>query len=61
MWLAVLLVCTTPSALSCQVVAKPEPFYVEEACKQETIIITDDLISKGMYAVPTCVKIGTNL
>ena len=61
MWIAVLLMCTTPSALSCQVIAKPEPFYVEEACKEETIIITNDLVSRGIYAVPTCVKIGTDL
>ena len=61
MWIAVLLMCTNPSALSCQVIAKPEPFYVERACKEETIIITNDLVAKGIYAVPTCVKIGTNL
>ena len=53
--------CMNPSALSCQVVAKPEPFYTEEACKEETIIVTNDLVTKGVYAVPTCVKIGTNL
>ena len=61
MLVAVLLMCTTPSALSCQIVAKPEPFYTEEACKQETIVVTNDLVAKGMYAMPTCVKIGTNL
>jgi hypothetical protein len=61
MWVAVLLMCTTPSALSCQIVAKPEPFYTEEACKQETIIVTNDLIAKGIYAVPICVEIGTNI
>jgi len=61
MWMAVLLMCINPSALSCQVVAKPEPFYTEEACKEETIVITNDLVAKGVYAVPTCVKIGTDI
>ena len=37
MWMAVLLMCTNPSALSCQVVAKPEPFYVEEPVKKKLL------------------------
>ena len=61
MWLGVLLMCTTPSALSCQIIAKPEPFYTEEACKQEILMLTNDLIEKGVYAVPTCIEVGTNI
>ena len=33
----------------------------KENKEEETIIITNDLVAKGIYAVPTCVKIGTNL
>jgi len=61
MWLGILLVCFTPHALSCQVIAKAsEPFYSEEACLKEAEKIAEMTIAQGAYAVPHCVEIGTN-
>ncbi len=53
--------CLNPSALSCQVIAKPEPFYSEQDCKNSSNKIANDLRAKGVYAVPACVKIGTSI
>ena len=35
MWVGILLVCFDPMALSCKIIAKPEPFYSEEACLKQ--------------------------
>ena len=61
MWLGVLLMCLNPSALSCQVIAKSEPFYSEQECKISSDKLANDLRAKGVYAVPACVKIGTSI
>ena len=61
MWVGVLLMCLNPSALSCQVIAKPEPFYSEQECKISSDKLVNDLRAKGVYAVPACVKIGTSI
>lgn len=61
MWLGVLLMCLNPSALSCQIIAKTEPFYSEQDCKNSSNKIANDLKAKGVYAVPACVKIGTSI
>lgn len=52
--------CMSPSALSCQVIAKPEAFYTEQSCLEEAAAFADDLRNQGVYAVPACVKIGTS-
>ena len=58
MWVAVLLTCYDPSALSCQVIAKPEAFYSEQSCLEEAEGVATNLIQKGVYAVPACIEIG---
>ena len=59
MWLGVVLICFTPHALSCQVVAKgAEPFYSEQACLEESAYLAETMIAQGVYAVPNCVEIG---
>ena len=60
MWVGIMLMCMSPSALSCQVIAKPEAFYTEQSCLEEAAAFADDLRSQGVYAVPACVKIGTS-
>ena len=41
MWIAFMLLCTGPSALSCEVMAKTEAtFPTEEACAQEALLVT---------------------
>jgi len=40
MWIAFMLLCTGPSALSCEVMAKTEAtFPTEQACDQEELIV----------------------
>jgi len=61
MWLGVLLMCLNPSALSCQIIAKTEPFYSEQDCNNESAKLANDLKAKGVYAVPSCIKVGTSI
>lgn len=57
MWIGILLVCFDPMALSCKVIAKPEPFYSEEACLKEAEQITNTIRQGGAYATPHCHKV----
>ena len=58
MWVAVMLLCSDPSALSCQVIAKPEAFYSEKSCIEEASTVASGFLSKGIYAIPACFEIG---
>lgn len=55
-----MLVCLDPSALSCQVIAKPEAFYSEQSCLEEAEAVAVSMLQKGMYAVPACFEVGTS-
>jgi len=64
MWVAFLLLCTTPAAMSCEVMAKTEStFPTEEACAQEAIIVARYFQSRGYLAIPDCqqIKMGVSL
>ena len=64
MWVAFMLLCSTPAALSCEVMAKTEStFSTEEACAQEAIIVARYFQQKGYLAIPQCkeIKIGVSL
>jgi len=53
-----MLLCSSPAALSCQVMAKTEAaFQTEEACASEAIIVAKYFQQQGYLAVPKCVKI----
>ena len=58
MWVGIMLVCLDPSVLSCQVIAKSEPFYTEEACLKEAEQLAKTILLEGAYAVPYCHKVG---
>jgi hypothetical protein len=58
MWVAVMLTCLDPSALSCQVIAKPEAFYSEQSCLEEAEAVAIGFLQKGVYAIPACFEIG---
>jgi hypothetical protein len=58
MWVAIMLTCLDPSALSCQVIAKPEAFYSEQSCLEEAEAVAIGFLQKGVYAVPACFEIG---
>ena len=58
MWVAIMLLCSTPAAMSCEVMAKTESaFPTEQACAQEALLVARYFQSKGYLAVPECVKI----
>lgn len=57
MWVGILLVCFDPMALSCKIIAKPEPFYTEEACLKEAEQIAINTRAMGAYATPHCHKV----
>ncbi len=64
MWIAFMLLCTGPSALSCEVMAKTEAtFPTEEACAQEALVVTRYFQQQGYLAVPQCIhiKMGVSL
>ena len=64
MWIAFRLLCTGPSALSCEVMAKTEAtFITEEACAKEALIVTRYFQEQGYLAVPQCIniKMGVSL
>ena len=64
MWIAFMLLCTGPSALSCEVMAKTEAtFPAEEACAQEALVVTRYFQQQGYLAVPQCIhiKMGVSL
>lgn len=58
MWVGIMLICLDPSALSCKVIAKPEPFYSEQACLEEAKQLANTLRQGGAYAVPYCHKLN---
>lgn len=57
MWIGILLVCFDPMALSCKIIAKPEPFYSEQACLEEAGQIADTIRQGGSYVTPHCHKV----
>ncbi len=58
MWIAFMLLCSTPAAISCEVMAKTEAtFQTEEACSEEAILVARYFQQKGYLAIPECVKI----
>jgi len=59
MWIAFMLLCTGPSALSCEVMAKTDAtFSTEEACAQEALLVTRYFEQQGYLAIPDCKKIN---
>ena len=59
MWIAFMLLCTGPSALSCEIMAKTEAaFPTEQACVQEALIVARYFQEQGYLAIPECKKIN---
>ena len=64
MWIAFMLLCSTPAALSCEImVKKAATFPTEEACVQEAIIVARYFQQQGYLAIPDCqeIKMGVSL
>ena len=53
-----MLLCSTPAAISCEVITKTEATYAtEESCAQEALVVARDFQQQGYLAVPQCTKI----
>ena len=64
MWIAFMLLCTGPSALTCEVMAKTEATFVtEEACTQEALLVARYFQEQGYLEIPQCIniKMGVSL
>ena len=61
MWIAIILLCQNPSALSCQVLAKTdETFYSEQECQEVVVEAATELTDKGLMAIPNCFEVGNS-
>ncbi len=59
-----MILCTSPAALSCEVIAKTEAtFITEEACAQEAMVVARYFQQQGYLARPQCqkIKMGVSL
>ena len=64
MWIAFMLLCTSPASLSCEImVKKAATFPTEEACAQEALVVARYFQQQGYLAVPQCIhiKMGVSL
>tara|TARA_R100000234_G_scaffold12115_1_gene6730 strand:- start:303 stop:497 length:195 start_codon:yes stop_codon:yes gene_type:complete len=64
MWIAFMLLCSTPAALSCEImVKKAATFPTEEACVQEALTVARYFQQRGYLAIPDCqeIKMGVSL
>jgi len=56
-YIAIILLCSTPSALSCEIKGKPESFYELDECLSEVSGVQQYLLSRGIYAVGNCITV----
>tara|TARA_B100001939_G_scaffold252118_1_gene219029 strand:- start:105 stop:299 length:195 start_codon:yes stop_codon:yes gene_type:complete len=58
MWIAFMLLCSNPAALSCEVMVRTESaFQTEEACASEALLVARYYQQQGYLAIPKCTKI----
>jgi hypothetical protein len=59
MFLAVLLICSTPQVQSCRAVANAKKIWYSKAeCQADTMNLALDLVDKGFAVRPYCFKVG---
>ena len=59
MWVAVVLLCSSNLANSCQLVANTnESFMTQESCEVNAANYGRLMRGKGYYVVPSCFKVG---
>jgi len=59
-----MLLCSTPAAISCEVITKTEAtFATEESCAQEALVVARYFQQQGYLAIPECqeIKMGVSL
>jgi hypothetical protein len=59
MWLAVIMVCSTLEATTCEVIANQENiFYTLEKCQEDVVNMATVIADNGFFAKPACFKVG---
>lgn len=58
-YIAIILICSNPAAMSCEIKAKPDSFYKLDACISEVASVQQYLRDQGKFVVGNCV--GVNL
>jgi hypothetical protein len=56
-WVAVVVACKTPAAISCDTLVRTEVFYEREACMNEMKQVVDMLVMQRLGAKGRCVQI----
>lgn len=56
-WVAIVIACSTPSALDCNAIMKPTPFATEAKCREDVQMAIRYFYEKGIYAKAGCQKI----
>jgi hypothetical protein len=64
MWLAVLLTCSGPMSLTCDVLVRTGGMFpTQEECSKEVKTVANELVNSGLYVKGKCYKlnIGSNV
>ena len=57
LWVAVIIGCSSPAAVSCNSLVRTELFYEKDACVAEVQQVVDYLARQGQAAKGRCVKV----
>ncbi len=64
MWLAVLLTCSGPMSLTCDVLVRTGGMFpTQEDCSKEVKTVANELVNNGLYVKGRCYKlnVGSNV
>lgn len=57
-YIAIILICSSPAAMSCEIKANPNSFYALDACMSEVTSVQRYLQEQGAFAVGNCVEVN---
>lgn len=57
-YIAIILICSSPVAMSCEMKANPDSFYELDACMSEAASVQRYLQDQGVFAVGTCFEVN---
>jgi len=61
LWVAVVLGCSSPAAVSCNQLVRTELFDQKAACKEEVQQVVDYLARQGQMAKGRCVQVKSGM
>lgn len=57
-WVAVIMACTSPLAVKCEIVVKPTSFSHSEPCMEEVNLLLKYLYDNEVMATGRCVQVA---